>query len=80
MKRIIMVGFTTLVFVISSCATPAGQSSLWTECVKANGYGFSMVTPYGPFNLGYLTWERNVSCAKDIKQASITDALKATVP
>ena len=69
-----------LLLSLDGCATPKDQASFWTECVKANGYGFSMVTPYGPFNLGYITWERNVSCARDIKQANPTDALKASAP
>jgi hypothetical protein len=27
-----------------------------------------MATAYRPFNVGKLTWERNVACEKDIKQ------------
>jgi hypothetical protein len=40
----------------------------WQQCIKVNSYGLTMATAYGPFNLGYLTYERNVNCDTDIKQ------------
>ena len=41
------------------------ESPFWHQCIKANAYGFSMFTAYGPFNLGYVYYERNVACDTD---------------
>lgn len=46
---------------LAGCAT----SPFWQQCIKANAYGFSMFTAYGPFNLGYVFYERNVNCGAD---------------
>ncbi len=58
--------------LIAGCATAPGYASFWNECVKANAWGFTMGTPYGPINVGYLTWERNVDCKKDIEPTKPT--------
>ena len=67
MKDLIVAVLIALLLSLSGCSSPAGQPSFWTQCVKANGYGFTMATEFGPFNLGYLAWERNVNCGKDMK-------------
>ena len=69
LEELTLIFWLAVILALSGCSTPAGQASFWTECVRANGYGLSMFTPYGPVNFGYLTWERNVNCDKDIKQA-----------
>lgn len=49
--------------VLNSCAgmTPDKDAkTFWNQKVTVEAYGFSMVTPYGPFNLGYMSWQRNV--------------------
>jgi len=57
-------------FVFGGCTLhyERDQIGFWDQCIKINGYGFTMATAYGPFNLGYLTYERNVNCDTDIKQ------------
>ena len=59
-----------LLLLLAGCATAPGEAGYWTQCVKVSGYGVSMVTPYGPLNLGVLTYERNVACSEDIKPAA----------
>ena len=55
---------------MTGCAgfTPGPYPNFWSECVKLNGWGVSWISPYGPLNVGYVTWERNVECPKDISQ------------
>jgi hypothetical protein len=36
------------------------QIGFWDQQVAFTGWGFTMATPYGPFNLGYLQWQRNL--------------------
>src|SRR5678809_55876 len=38
--------------------------SFWTQKVLITGWGFTMATPYGPFNIGYLQWQRNIDQPK----------------
>lgn len=38
--------------------------SFWTQKVLITGWGFTMATPYGPFNIGYLQWQRNIDPPK----------------
>jgi hypothetical protein len=42
------------------------------------GWGFSMMTMYGPFNIGYLQYNRNID--QPFKPASPVDVIKASVP
>lgn len=56
-----LVGFSLL---LAGCA----DSPFWNQCVKLNAYGFTMATAYGPFNLGYAYYERNVACGADAPQ------------
>jgi hypothetical protein len=51
--------------------------SFWTQKVLITGWGFTMATPYGPFNIGYLQWQRNIDQPKE--PAKPTDAI-AVVP
>lgn len=44
------------------------QVGFWDQCIKVDAWGLSYVSPYGPVNLGKLTYERNVNCPKDIKE------------
>lgn len=44
------------------------QIGFWDQCIKLDGWGLSYVSPYGPVNVGKLTYERNTNCAKDITQ------------
>lgn len=70
MKDIIMLAALLAVLAMMGCGgmTPGPDKDFWDQCIKFDGYGFSMLTQYGPFNLGKVTWERNVACEKDIKQ------------
>ncbi len=59
--------------LLSGCAgfTPGPEANFWTQCLKISGYGFTMGTAYGPFNLGVLTYERNVECKSDITPPNV---------
>lgn len=39
---------------------PRDQIGFWDQSVTFTGWGFTMATAYGPFNIGYLSWQRNV--------------------
>ena len=53
--------------LLNGCASAAGTNSLWTQCVKADGWGLAWLSELGIVYVGKLTWERNVACDKDIK-------------
>jgi hypothetical protein len=67
---LLIAGALVFAMLLSGCSLnySRDQIGFWDQCIKANGYGFTMATAYGPFNLGYLTYERNVNCEKDIQQ------------
>jgi len=48
--------------------TPGPNQDFWDQCVKAEAYGLTMLTQYGPINFGKVTWERNIACDKDLKK------------
>lgn len=60
-----------LLFLLAlpGCALHYDRSAIgfWDQCVKADGWGISAFTPWGPFNMGRLTWHRNVNCEEDLK-------------
>jgi hypothetical protein len=53
--------------LLTGCAgmEPSPYPNFWTQCVKADAWGVSMISPYGPINMGRITWERNVACDVD---------------
>lgn len=67
-----------LAVLLSGCATPAGQSSFWTQQVEVTGYGINLVSPYGILNAGYIQWNRNIEKPKT--PDSLTKTLEATKP
>lgn len=52
--------------VFSGCAgfEPGIYPNLWTQCTRMEAYGLSGVTMYGPIILGYVKWERNITCSE----------------
>lgn len=48
-----------LLALMSGCATTKDERGFWDQSVITSAWGFTMVTPYGPFNFGYLSWQRN---------------------
>jgi len=50
--------------LLTGCAgmEPGQYSNFWTQCVKTQAYGITYYSTYGPVNLGYITWERNLQC------------------
>jgi len=60
--------FLFLFLLLMGCSgtTPGQYANFWTQCIKFNGIGISGLTAYGPWNVGYITYERNVECKKDI--------------
>ena len=78
-----------MLILFSGCAgfTPsADEATFWTQKVTVSAWGFSMVTPYGPFNLGYLSWQRNVDNPQNLNGPDASKlpiplpGLKATIP
>ena len=65
---------------LSGCAgfAPGKNADYWDQKVSVTGWGFSMMTMYGPFNIGYLQYSRNVE--QPFKPASPADVIRATVP
>lgn len=63
----------------SGCsATPAGQSSFWTQKVQLNAIGLNIVTEFGLINAGTITWSRNVDNPPEVE--TLTGTLKAARP
>jgi len=63
--RMLVTGLVLLMLYFTvGCSTelhyPRSQIGFWDQRVTFTGWGFTMATPYGPFNLGYLSWSRNV--------------------
>ena len=52
-----------LVCVGCDSMTPGPNQDFWDQCVKADAWGISYVSPYGPVNIGRLIWTRNVQCS-----------------
>ena len=69
MKDIIMLAALLAVLACVGCGgmTPGKDKDFWDQCIKAEAYGFTMLTQYGPFNFGKIVWQRNVACEKDLK-------------
>jgi divalent metal cation (Fe/Co/Zn/Cd) transporter len=55
----------------------AATKSFWDQSVRFTGWGVSMLTAYGPVNLGYANWERNE--AEQTKNAALIDSIKTLV-
>jgi len=55
-------GLMLALFLASSCGVPIGKSGkgFWDQHVSATAWGVSMMTMYGPINIGYIQWNRNV--------------------
>lgn len=65
---------------LSGCnAYDRTQIGFWDQRVAFTGWGFTMATEFGPFNIGYLQWNRNV---EPLKPASPSDVIlpRATIP
>jgi hypothetical protein len=79
-----MIGILIAVLLSSGCAgvEPGQYPNFWTQKVAFTGWGFTMATAYGPFNIGYLTWARNVeNPPKPSQPGDVIGILpRATVP
>lgn len=63
----------------SACsATPAGQSSFWTQKTQLNAIGLNIVTEIGIINAGTVTWSRNVDNPPEVE--TLSGAIKARKP
>jgi hypothetical protein len=78
-RDVIIGAFLIAVFACVGCAShySRDQIGFWDQEVTFTGWGFTMATPYGPFNFGYLQWQRNIE--KNLTPAKPSDALKATI-
>jgi len=50
--------------------TPGQYPNFWTQCVRADAWGISYVSPYGPVNIGRVIWTRNVQCSAEEANAA----------
>jgi hypothetical protein len=46
------------------CSTAAGTNSLWTQCIRADGWGLAWISEFGIMYFGRLNWTRNIACDK----------------
>lgn len=53
--------------LLSGCALnySRDQIGFFDQCVKIQAWGISAATAWGPVNLGWLFYERNVDCKRD---------------
>jgi hypothetical protein len=42
------------------CSYPRSEIGFWDQEVTFTAYGITWATAYGPFNLGYIQWQRNL--------------------
>jgi len=47
-----------LAALLGGCAGATGKS-FWDQEVIMTAWGITWATPYGPLNLGYISWQRN---------------------
>jgi len=60
-KLAIFVAGIVMILGLMGCGSePGPYPNLWTQKVAVSGWGFTMATAYGPFNIGYLSWQRNL--------------------
>lgn len=66
-RTLLLLGWGAL--FLSGCAglEPGVNPNFWTQCVKFQAWGVSAVTTWGPVNLGWTQYERNVACEKEQK-------------
>ena len=65
-ENLIIAACLLLFLSLNGCISyPRSEIGFWQQHVEATAWGFTMVTPYGPFNFGYLSWNRNVKDAAD---------------
>ena len=78
--RCLRKGLLVGLLFLSGCAgfAPGKNADYWDQKVSVTGWGFSMMTMYGPFNIGYLQYSRNVD--NPLTPASPSDVLKASRP
>jgi hypothetical protein len=66
--------------IMGGCAgfTPTKDTkTFWDQQVATTAWGFTMMTPYGPFNLGYLSWQRNIEKPQPLEApGSVLERLK----
>ena len=75
MKPFVLALFLALLLSASGCMSyPRGEIGFWDQQVGVTAWGFTMATPYGPFNIGYLQWQRNLE--ENLKPAKPSDAGK----
>lgn len=62
--------FASMLVTLPGCQLYYSRDNIgfWDQCVKLDAWGLSYISPYGPMNVGKLTYERNTACAKDIAQ------------
>lgn len=57
--------------MLSGCSTfdpySRDQLGFWSQCIEADAWGLSGVTQFGPWNVGAITWKRNVACDESIR-------------
>lgn len=51
----------TMLLFCSCAAYPRDQIGFWDQHVAFTGWGITFATEFGPLNLGYLQWQRNMT-------------------
>lgn len=83
MKPIIYAALLAFYLSITGCnAYDRTKVGFWDQRVAFTAWGFTMATEFGPFNIGYLQWNRNVTPLTPASPADVLSPLKpkATIP
>jgi len=56
---------------LSGCSTLDSYDrdtiGFWSQCVEAEAYGLSGFNQFGPMNLGWISWKRNIACDESLR-------------
>jgi hypothetical protein len=66
MREVIVAAILAVLLALSGCTVldPYDRElvGFWDQCVQVDAYGATGFTQFGPWNLGMISWKRNVDC------------------
>jgi hypothetical protein len=70
MREMIIAAVLAVLLSLSGCSAldPYDRDTIgfWNQCVEAEAYGLSGFNQFGPMNLGYIKWRRNIACDESL--------------
>jgi hypothetical protein len=71
MREVIVAAILAVLFALSGCSALDSYDrdtiGFWSQCVEAEAYGLSGFNQFGPMNLGYIKWRRNIACDESLR-------------